>query len=244
MGRFGSTGKKLIAIVPARGGSKGLPRKNILSLNGKPLIHYTLEAALSSKNIDRVLVSTDDEEIAEVALSVPGVEVPFMRPDSLAEDSSSAIDVYLHVVDELADKEGTILQSVCVLLPTSPLRIPLDIDNCIELYNSSHAHFVVSVQKTKPLAWHLFMEKNGLKLDPVIEIDGKSAIANRQALGNPPVVLNGSVYVLNVPILRKTRSYYGSNTVGYIMPTARSIDIDNEEDFKMAEALVAASSIK
>lgn len=227
----------MIALIPARGGSKGLPRKNLLALAGKPLIQHSLESALAARSIDRVLVSTDDVEIAAVAAAISGVEVPFIRPAHLADDQASAIDVYLHCVDWITEHEGEKLEEICVLLPTSPLRIPDDIDGAIDLYRSRKADVVLSVRDAKPMAWYQQMDDNN-GLSAVVDVDPQVAVANRQNLGHPPVVLNGSIYVLNIPALRRSRSYFGDRSYGFLMPRSRSVDIDRAEDFELAEAIL------
>lgn len=226
----------MLAIIPARGGSKGLPRKNIKLLAGVPLIAHSIKVALESSSITRVIVSTDDESIASIAKEY-GAEVPFIRPSCLADDNSSAVDVYLHAVKELGQRENVDFRDLCVLLPTSPLRNINDIDACVNLYREKDADVVLSVTTTKPLAWHLFKDSKTHSLNSLFDIDTKRAIDNRQLLGEPPVVLNGSIYILNISVLMKTRTYFGDKTFGYVMPSIRSIDIDTEDDFRIAEAL-------
>jgi CMP-N-acetylneuraminic acid synthetase len=219
----------MIALVPARGGSKGLPRKNILPLAGVPLIVHTLKCALAATEISRVVVSTDDEEIASVAADIEGVEVPFMRPAELAADTASAIDAYLHAAEALGVGE------LCVLLPTAPLRTPEDIDACIRLFRAQKAEVVMSVNEAKPAAWQQRMNLGG-QLAPVPGI--VPSIDNRQGYG-VTVIPNGAIYVLNMPSLARTRSYFGAKSLGHLMPASRSVDIDDADDFTVAEALLA-----
>lgn len=227
----------MLAVVPARGGSKGMRGKNVMPLCGKPLICHTLESALLAKSINRVLVTTDDPEILQIALSVSGVEAPFLRPSHLATDTASAIDAYLHVADWLSEHEAeSAIEECCVLLPTSPLRLPEDIDGAISLYMQRRADIVVSVTSSKPIEWHQAMTHEG-RLIPIVQSRGMEGIANRQSLERT-LQLNGSIYVLNMEVLRKTRTYFGENTYGYAMPASRSIDIDDADDFLMAEVLM------
>ncbi|MEM8970673.1 MAG: acylneuraminate cytidylyltransferase family protein [Pseudomonadota bacterium] len=226
----------MIAIVPARGGSKGLVGKNVLPLAGKPLIHYTLECAIASNAISRVIVTTDSEEIANAARQIKGVEVPFLRPPELASDTAQAADVYLHAADWLRHNEKTFDAEVCGLLPTAPLRAPEDVDACIDLYMERSAHVVLGVSLAKPASWQQTMDGNG-QLRPIPQI--ANSIDNRQSFGNA-VAPNGSVYVLNVDALRATRTYFGARTFGYLMPADRSIDIDGEDDLRIADALLKA----
>ena len=228
----------MLVIIPARRGSKGLPQKNIKECCGKPLIQYTIEGALAATAVSRILVSTDDPEVISIVKQFSRIEVPFVRPATLAEDTTSAIDVYLHVVDWLKEHEGNEPENLCVLLPTSPLRLPSDIDNCISLYNQRQADVVVSVQEAKPIHWHQNIGDDG-RLYPFFGPNGNQAMANRQELGPLPVVLNGSIYVLNVLALRQTQTYFGPNSYGYIMPASRSVDIDSLDDFHLATALLA-----
>lgn len=229
---------QMLALIPARGGSKRLPNKNILPLNGKPLIQHTLEVAVASKYIDRVILSTESEDIQDVARNVSGVDIPFTRPAHLAEDLTQAIDVHMHVFNWLEEHEGLLLEDICILLPTSPLRLSSDIDKAIDLYYESDADVVVSVARAKPLSWHLNMDDESKNLSPLIKEDPRQAILNHQEMPTPPVYLNGSVYVLNVPKYKETKAYFGCKTFGYEMPWSRSIDIDEKEDFEIAEALL------
>jgi N-acylneuraminate cytidylyltransferase/CMP-N,N'-diacetyllegionaminic acid synthase len=227
----------MLAIIPARGGSKRLPGKNIRPLSGKPLIHHTLEAALAAKKISRVIFNTDSEEIRDIALQVPGVEAPFLRPPELATDTANASDLHLHTIDWLKENEGMDVESFCVLLPTNPLRLATDIDNAISLFEQRQADIVTSVTRSKPLAWYLNIDSQTKKMKPLIEA-GTSAMNNYQELPDPPVFLNGSIYVIRSEPYRKTRSYFGPNTYGYEMPVSRTADIDELADFEVAEALM------
>lgn len=223
----------MIVIVPARGGSKGLPGKNLRPFAGVPLIVHTLRTALQARRVERVIVSTDDDAIIRAAREVDGVEVPFRRPPHLATDDASAVDAYLHVADCLAVTEGTPPRDICVLLPTAPLRLASDIDAAIDLYRSSRAEVVFSVTETKPLAWVQYMDVDG-RLDPAL--GSAAGIGNRQEFRSAWVP-NGSIYVFDVETLRRTRTYFGPATFGFVMPSERSIDIDTEADFVAAEAL-------
>lgn len=228
----------MIALVPARGGSKGFKRKNLALLAGKPLIIHSLECAIAVPGITRVVVSTDDPEIAAVARSVAGVETPFLRPKELATDEASAIDVYLHAANTLG-KHGSTLEELCVLLPTSPLRIPSDVENCISLFEARSPNVVVSVSKAKPANWHQILKPDGL-LVGLEEV--KQSVANRQAF-QPEVVPNGSIYVFKVNAIREKRTYFSDNTIGYEMPASRSIDIDTEDDLAIATALISQRAV-
>src|SRR5690606_22892236 len=149
------------AIIPARGGSKGLPGKNVKLLNGKPMIAYTIEAALNSKSISRVIVSTDDIAIAEVAKSY-GAEVPFMRPVDLATDDAKSIDVYTYTIKRLEKEEDILIREIIVLQPTSPFRTAQHIDEAIELYLEKKADSVISYcNEHHPIFWHKYIKEDG-----------------------------------------------------------------------------------
>lgn len=221
----------MIAIIPARGGSKGLPGKNIKPLRGKPLIAYSIECALQAKHIDRVIVSTDDLAIADVARQY-GAEIPFMRPDELATDTAAAVDNYIYTVDRLAREGGATIDEFAVLLPTTPLRRAEDVDGAIELFLAKHADSVVSyVQEAHPIAWHKFIAEDGS-----FESIFPDTIANRQTQ-RTSYCPNGAVYVFRTELI-KERKYYTDKSYAYIMPRDRSVDIDSIEDFKYAEFLL------
>lgn len=225
----------MIAIIPARGGSKGLPRKNVRLLNGKPLIAYTIEAALKSKKISKVIVTTDSFQISHIA-KLYGAEVPFIRPAHLAEDDSKAIDVYLHAfkfAKEIYKIEGS---KFMVLLPTAPLRDSKDIDIAIELFEKASADTLISVKEADtPLSWYLTKNEKG-RIENA-NLDENLIIANRQL--NPTYYIpNGAIYILDYDILVKKRTYYTDNTVPYIMNNEKSVDIDTIIDFEFAEFLV------
>jgi CMP-N-acetylneuraminic acid synthetase len=219
----------MIAVIPARGGSKGLPRKNVLPLAGVPLIVHSLRCALDAREISRVVVSTDDEEIAAVARSIDGVEVPFMRPAHLASDGASAVDVHLHSAELLG------VAQLCVLLPTAPLRLPEDVDASIRLFRQREAEVVLSVTSAKPAAWQQVIEQDG-KLAPLPGL--APSVDNRQDYG-AAVIPNGAVYVLDMEALARSRTYFGTKSFGHLMPASRSIDIDTPDDLLMAEAILA-----
>jgi CMP-N,N'-diacetyllegionaminic acid synthase len=223
----------MIVIVPARGGSKGLPGKNTRPFAGVPLIVHTLRTALAAQSVTRVLVTTDDDEIMRIARDVEGVEIPVRRPPHLASDTANALDAYLHLIDSLEIIEGAAPREVCVLLPTSPLRSPDDIDGAIALYRRKKADAVISVSEAKPLAWLHTIAADG-QLMPAVASDGP--LVNRQA-HDEAYLPNGSIYVFDVAAARARGSIYGGDMFAYVMPIERSVDIDAEADFLAAEAL-------
>ena len=212
---------KILAIIPARGGSKGVPRKNIRELVGKPLIAWTIEEAKKSKYITRTILSSEDPEIIEVAKRY-GCEVPFVRPLELAQDDTPGIEPVLHVVDQCPGFDYIVL-----LQPTSPLRTFEDIDGCIELIfkNKSPACVSVSIADISPYWMYTMQEKE--QLSPLLT-DG--FFSRRQDL--PKVyALNGAVYVAKVSWLQNIKTFITDETIGYVMSESHSLDIDTEEDF-------------
>jgi N-acylneuraminate cytidylyltransferase/CMP-N,N'-diacetyllegionaminic acid synthase len=228
-------GKNILGLIPARGGSKGLPRKNIKPLLGKPLIAWTIEQALASKYLDRIVVSTEDKEIAEVSKKY-GAEIPFIRPKELAVDKARGIDVVLHAIDWLRESNKRKQYDLIMLLqPTSPLRKCEDIDKSIELLFLKEAKAIVSICEVDhhPL-WSNTLPEDGCMKDFIRkEIMNK----NRQEL---PVFyrLNGAIYLAYCMYIEEQKSFVGKDTFAYIMPKNRSIDIDDEIDFKLAEILM------
>lgn len=221
----------MIALIPARGGSKGLPGKNIKKLNGKPLIGYAIEAALKVAGISRVIVNTDDEEIAEVAKRY-GAEVPYLRPSHLASDTANAIDVYLHFIEYL-EKNSYDVNSLVILQPTSPLRTETHIEEAIALFQQKKADSVISFTREQhPVFWHKNIDEEGR----ILPIFDKEYVANRQEI---PVTHypNGAIFIFDIAFLKK-KKYYSDKTYGYIMSHKSSVDIDTLEDFEYAEYLL------
>lgn len=227
--------KYILGLIPARGGSKGLPRKNIKLLLDKPLIAWTIEQALASRYLDRVVVNTDDKEIAKISKKY-GAEVPFMRPKELAEDNAKGIEVVLHAIDWFRENDKRKQYDLIMLLqPTSPLRTTKDIDKAIELLFLKEAKAIVSVCEVDhhPL-WANILPKDGCMKDFIRrEVMNK----NRQEL---PVFyrLNGAIYLAYCDYIKEQESFFGEKTFSGIMPRERSIDIDNEMDLKLALILV------
>ncbi len=212
----------MLALITARGGSKGLPGKNIRPVHGRPLIDFTIAAALKADCVDRVVLSTDDEGIAKVARQ-HGCDVPFMRPAALAGDETSSIDVVLDALDRLPAFDLVIL-----LQPTSPARSADDIDAACRLLIDTDAPACVSVTPADQSPYWMYRIGDGHRLNPLLTA---STATRRQDL--PAVhVLNGAVYVARCDWLRAQRSFVGEGTVAYPMPRERSIDIDTIEDFE------------
>lgn len=223
----------MIAIIPARGGSKGIPKKNIKMLSGQPLIYYTIKAAQESKYISKIIVSTDSLEIAEAAKALGG-QVPFLRPSELAEDTSKAIDVYLYTVEKLNALNEEIID-FAVLLPTSPLRTAEDVDKAIEIFYKNNAKTVVSVVEAEhPPAWYKRINDEGILEDYFSAGDNG---VNRQE-AEKTYLPNGAIYIFNYDSLKTNYNYYNDATYPYIMSREKSVDIDSPLDFRIAEMLM------
>jgi len=222
--------KKILAVIPARGGSKGLPRKNVLPLAGKPLIAWTIEAALACSFIDRLVLSSDDPEIMSIA-KLWGCEVPFVRPDELAGDQARSVDVALHALDSLGGGFDYLLS----LQPTSPLRLTADINATVTLCHETEAPACVTVSETgKSPYWTYFVEAEQ-RMAPIMGRD-----MPRVRRQNLPVAhaLNGAVHIAHIDWLRKAKKFLGPDTRAQVMPPERSIDIDTDLDFKLAGLLL------
>jgi CMP-N,N'-diacetyllegionaminic acid synthase len=227
---------RVLGLIPARGGSKGVPRKNVRALGGKPLIGYTIAAALSAGKIDRVVVSTEDDDIATVARSL-GAEVPFMRPAALAQDETPMLPVVVHALESMA-ANGWAADAVCLLQPTFPLRRPQDIDACIDALGSERADCVISVHRVPhPFNPHwVYLEKPDGSLQ--LATGEAEPIPRRQEL--PPAFhRSGAVYVSRANVVTEGGSLYGDRLVGYETPVESSCNIDTMEDWAQAEALVS-----
>ena len=218
-------GLKVLAVVPARGGSKGLPRKNILDLSGQPLIGWTLAAAQASRHIDRCIVSTDDDEIAASARACGG-DVPFMRPAELASDTADTQDVLEHAIAELPG-----FDIVVILQPTSPLRTAADIDGTIDTMLVHDAPSCVSVVEPGKSPYWSYTVDSDNRLTPLI--DKSFSRMRRQDLPQA-YVLNGAVYAARSQWLLDNQGPLGDGTVPYVMPAERSVDIDSAFDLELA----------
>jgi len=222
----------MIAIIPARSGSKGLKNKNIKFFKGRPLICHTIKSALKSKHISRVIVSTDSKKIANIA-KLNGAEIPFLRSKALSSDKAKAVDVYIDVLNKIKIREKIKISNFIVLLPTSPLRSSKDIDLAIELFKKKKAYSVISVSKFEtPVEW-ILKKKNDKIYKKFINL---KEIQNRQS-AEDLYIPNGAIYVFDANYFKNKKKYYSRRTYGYFMPKERSIDIDDIMDFKLAELL-------
>ena len=224
----------VLAVIPARGGSKGLPRKNILSLGGRPLIAWTVQAALAAKCIARVVVSTDDYEIAEVARHF-GAEAPFMRPAYLASDTATSADVMAHTLSEFPAYHRAVL-----LQATSPFRTSADLDEAFKLWEGSPSSGgCVSVCEAVESPWLMYSTNAAGRLQRLLPMP--PAGLRRQDLPKA-LVLNGAFYFINVVRFRAEGRLVFDDSLGFEMPLDRSVDIDTPGDFAEARRRLEAVS--
>lgn len=227
----------VLGVIPARGGSKGIPRKNLVPVLGRPLLAYTLDAALASTRLARTVVSSDDSEIIKVARQL-GADVPFVRPAELADDAAGSAAVARHALNTIEALDGTAFDVVVLLEPTAPLRVAADIDAAVDLLRTSDVDSVVSVCRVE--APHPFKMQRVVdgRLKPWQEDQWYEA-RTRQEL--PPVYfLNGAVYATRASVLREAGSLWGAETGALIMPLDRSVNIDSTLDVALAEILLKA----
>ncbi len=222
--------QSFLAIITARGGSKGLPRKNIKQLAGKPLINWTIEAAKKSQYLDRIVLSSEDAEIVKVAKDI-GCEVPFLRPLELAQDDSKSVDVVIHMLQALEKKYDFIV----LLQPTSPMRKEAHIDAAIVKALASKSQCCVSVTANdKPIEWSMSIESN--ELFPTFSEENYKKRRQDLPVSYYP---NGAVYVVSVEQFLKYKSFYIPGASPLVMSKPESCDIDDLNDFKYAEWLIS-----
>ena len=219
---------KILAFVPARGGSKGIKNKNIIDVNGQPLIHYTIKAALKSKYIDKIFVSTDSEKIKNVAEQC-GVKIPFMRPPELAADTSKTIDAIIYTLDKLKNN-GEIYDELIILQPTSPLRTVEDIDNAIEKFYKCGRKSLVSVSPVtdSPLFIRKIVDNN--HMEKLLNIN---STVRRQDMPKF-YVLNGAIYINRIDEIDSSTSF-NDNEVPFIMSAENSADVDEYVDLAIVK---------
>ena len=229
-------GKRSIAIIPARGGRKGLPGKNIKELCGKPLIAWTIEAGLGSQYIDEVVVSTDSEEIACVARTF-GASVPFYRPAELSGDASTSFDVVKHAISFYKDELNEEFNYVVMLEPTSPLRDKVDIDSAIEqLLTNPQASAIVGICKTESQNPAFLVKKSNANC--LVGYENKDMRVLRRQEISDVYFFEGSVYISHMETLLTRKTFYHDCTLGYEVPKWKSPEIDDMDDFVIVEALM------
>lgn len=230
-------GLRVLGLIPARGGSKGVPRKNARLLAGRPLLAWTAEAALAARTLARVVLSTDDAEIAELGRSC-GLDVPFPRPAELARDDTPMLPVVRHALAEL-ERAGDRFDAVCLLQPTSPLRRSEDIDSCVEMLEATGADSVVSVRPVPPEHnphWVYFRNAEGFLH---LATGEPEPIPRRQELP-PGYHRDGMVYVARREVVLERNSLYGERLTAYVRPNpGENVNIDTPEDWERAERLLS-----
>lgn len=225
----------VLGLITARGGSKAVPRKNVREVGGKPLIAWTIEAAARSKCLDRIIVSTDDPEIAEIC-RLAGADVPFARPAELARDDSPHIDCVLHALDWLAAEQDYRPEAACLLQPTSPFRSSQDIDSLIFLAERSGAQAVVSVTSADEHPYHVWKMGEGGALEPFM---AEGLMHNRRQTMPPAFFINGAIFYARVNALRREGTFFIRGMLGCEMPAERSLQIDTPWEFKLADLIMA-----
>jgi CMP-N-acetylneuraminic acid synthetase len=234
---------RVLGIIPARGGSKGIPRKNIRLLAGKPLLQYTVESTINSKHISKILLSTDDPEIASIGEAM-GLWVPFLRPKELAKDDTPTLTVVLSILNWLEEIHLS-FDAYCLLQPTSPFRTSIDIDNAIELLINSNADSVVSVTKV-PLHfnpdWQLIIDTDNI-LHTWTNKPLSSIPTSRQQL-RTTFIRNGAIYITRHSTLVNQKSLYGKVTIAYDMTSTPHVNIDTEDDWIIAEKILLKADKK
>ncbi len=224
------------AYIVARGGSKGIPRKNLALLGGLPLLAHTCRAAAQARGVERVILDTEDDEIARVGRE-HGAETPYRRPAELAGDRALVMDVTLHALQWLADHERYTPDYVMLLQPTSPFRTAADIDAAIDLARDRNAEAVVSVSPLAHHPWQAKVVDAAGRLQPFIP--HPLAAARRQDL--PPVyALNGAIYLVRRETLLAGKTWCPDGALAYVMPPERALDIDTPWDLRVARGVLAA----
>tara|TARA_Y100000588_G_scaffold89019_1_gene95400 strand:- start:25447 stop:26172 length:726 start_codon:yes stop_codon:yes gene_type:complete len=239
---MGKNNQKVLAIIPARGGSKGVPRKNLRNVCGKPLIAYTIEPALElSDYIYRIIVSTDDEEIADVSVKL-GAEVPFRRPISLASDEAPTLPLVQHAVSFVENQDGTQIDWVLLLQPTTPLRNKEDIIQALKLTSDINCDSIISVEEIPSHHPRLVKRIAKGRLLPYLGEPTQKWEGRRQDLRPKAYLRNGAIYITKRNVIMNNDSLFGDFIRPYIMPSTRSVNIDNENDISLVEMLLYQTS--
>lgn len=230
----------ILAVIPARGGSKGIPRKNLVGLNGKSLLAYTIDAIKGSSLVSKILLSSEDDEINEFANSM-GLVSEYRRPATLATDESSIIDVVIHILDWLEFHQRYLPEAVLILQPTSPLRTRQDIDEAIEFYRSNHLESLTSVHRMKE---HPYDCVRGIG-DQWSYLTERSCLSTRrQDYKESFFYINGAIYIASLNFIRNNRCFVNETTFMYEMSPENGVDIDEYQDLQWANFLLQQNSLK
>ncbi len=227
--------KTFLAIIPSRGGSKGLPGKNIKELCGKPLIAWSIEAGSKNKYIDEVMVTTDSQEIANIAKQY-GANIPFLRPKELASDTATTFDAAKHTIEFYKNELNKEFDYIVLLEPTSPLREVLDIDNAIEKLLRSNANSIVGICKTEDQNPAFLVKKDGNGF--ISGYENKDMKVLRRQEIEDIYFFEGSLYISDITTYLYRKSFYHKDTIGYEVPKYKALEIDDIYDFIMVEAIM------
>lgn len=231
------TKKRILCLIPAKGGSTRLRRKNLEKINGKSLVQWAIDVAVKSRLMDRIVVSTEDEEIAAHAMT-EGADVPFIRPDELASDPAGVVEVALHAID-LLRKKGDIYEILFILLPTCPFRIVEDLRGAFRLFEEKKSSFLMSVTAYDHSPFAALKKQADHTIAPYfLEYSGKKS--QELPIAYRP---NGAIHIVEIDAFEKAKSYYAQPLHFYEMPPIRSIDIDNVFDLTVARAIAARHSV-
>lgn len=233
--------KTFLAIVPARGGSKGLPGKNIKELCGKPLIAWSIESGLKSKYLDEVIVTTDSKDIANIAKQY-GASVPFLRPDVLASDTATSFDAIKHTIEFYKNEFAKEFDYIVLLEPTSPLREARDINIAIEQLFNSNADSIVGICKTEDQNPAFLVFKN--EKDFISGYENHDMKVLRRQDIKDVYFFEGTIYISKTDVLLNKKTFYHENTIGYVVPKYKSLEIDDIDDFIMVEAIMKHKGYK
>jgi N-acylneuraminate cytidylyltransferase/CMP-N,N'-diacetyllegionaminic acid synthase len=233
--------KKIIAVIPARKGSKGLKGKNIKELCGKPLIAWSIEAALSSKYLDEIVVSTDDKATIDIANKY-GASAPFLRPEYLSSDVATTFDVLKHTINFYKNELNKEFDYIVLLEPTSPLRDFSDIDNAVERLIYSDASSIVGISKTEDQNPVFLVNKD--KDDFISGYVSKDMPSLRRQDVKDIYFFDGSIYISELKSLLDRETFYHNNTIGFEMPKYKSLEVDDIYDFIMVEAIMKYKKYK
>ncbi len=231
--------KKILGIILARGGSKGIKDKNIIKFGNKPLIKWTFDAAKKSKKISKLILSTDSKKIASLAKKNK-IEVPFLRPKKLASDKSKSIDAIEHAIN-FFKKQGVFFDYIVLLEPTSPLRSTLDIDKSINQMIRNKADSLVSVCRVDEINPSFLFKKKNKKLQP---LEKKISNHLRRQDVEPIYFLEGTIYISKTLVLFEKRSFCHSNTIAFEVPKWKSLEIDDKTDLEIGKSILKQRKIK
>jgi CMP-N-acetylneuraminic acid synthetase len=235
--KVGDREMKILALIPARAGSKRIPNKNILLIGGKPLICHTIDAALESKYINRVVVSTNSHKIAQIAKEA-GAEIPFLRPDDISKSNSTEMDFFLHALNWMEDNEGYKPELIVLLYPTSPLRKSKTIDAAIEkMIEHPEADSLRSLKKCSEHPFKMWKAQDGYII-PFVDTPKKNAHTLAYQMLPKVYIQNASIYITKPNTIKQKQSPTGDIIVPFVMNEIESVDVNNQLDFEFAKFII------